>query len=163
MAEEKKREERALVKPWQAINPLDVMRDTVGRVFETFLEPLARIAPPDLRIPVRRFTPSVDVIEEDDAIRVDVEAPGMNPEDLSVSVSGDYLIIRGEKKEETRECVVGVHCSERSYGAFRRSVPLPVDVDRDKVDASFKNGILSITLPKSGDAGRKVKIRVEGA
>jgi HSP20 family protein len=163
MAEEKKREERGLTGPWPAINPLDVMRETVGRVFETFLEPLARIAPPDMRIPVRRFTPRVDVIEEDDAIRVEVEAPGMNPEDLSVSVSGDFLVIRGEKKAETRECV-GVHCSERAYGAFRRSIPLPVDVDSDKVDAIFKNGILSITLPKSGDAAtRKVKIRVEEA
>ncbi len=162
MAEEKKREERGPARPWQAINPLDVMRETMGRVFETFFEPLTRIPPPDLPIPVRRFTPSVDIIEEDDAIRVDVEAPGMNPEDLSVSVSGDYLIVRGDKKQETRECV-GVHRSERCYGAFRRSIPLPVDVDRDKVDAIFKNGVLSIVLPKSGETARKVKIRVEEA
>jgi HSP20 family protein len=162
MDEEKKREERGPAKPWQAINPLDVMRETVGRVFETFMEPLTRIAPPGLPIPVRRFTPSVDIIEEDEAIRVDVEAPGMNPEDLSVSVSEDFLTIRGDKKEERGECV-GVHCSERTYGAFRRSIPLPVGVDKDKVDAIFKNGVLSIILPKSGEATRKVKIRIEEA
>ncbi len=162
MVEEKKREERGVPRPWQAINPLDIMRDTVGRVFETFLEPLTRISPPDLPIPVRRFTPNVDIVEEDDAIRVEIEAPGMDPDDLTVSVSEDFLIIRGEKKEERGECV-GVHRCERSYGAFRRRIPLPVDVDKDKVEAIFKNGVLSITLPKSAEAARTVRIRVEEA
>ncbi|MGD0231978.1 MAG: Hsp20/alpha crystallin family protein [Syntrophorhabdales bacterium] len=158
MAEVKKKEERMPPRPWEAINPFDTVREVMNRMVDSLFEPLGRLAPPQLRAPLSSFTPSVDVIEEDADVRIEVEAPGMGPEDLSVTVGQDSVIIRGEKKQEEVEGK-GVHRRERSYGAFHRVIPLPVDVDREKVGATFKNGVLTILLPKSQEAARKVEIK----
>jgi HSP20 family protein len=160
MAEERKKEERPVSRPLQTINPFDTMRHVMNRMVDTFLEPISHITPPELRVQVvRRFVPNVDVTEGDQDVRIDVEVPGMKPEDLSVTVSGESVIIRGEKKSEKPEGA-GVHRAERCYGSFRRVVSLPAEVDRDHVDATFKNGVLSIVLPKIGTAQR-IPIRVE--
>ena len=159
MTEERKKDERHVDRPLQNINPFDTMRHVMNRMVDAFLEPISRLTPPELRVPIRRFVPSIDVIEGDEDVRIDVEAPGMRPEDLSVMVSGESVIIRGEKKPEKSEGV-GVHRAERAYGSFRRVVPLPAEVDKEQIDASFKNGVLSIVLPKTGTA-RKIPIRVE--
>jgi HSP20 family protein len=142
------------------VNPFDTMREIMNRMMDTFVEPLVRAVPPEIRVPVRRFTPNIDVIEEDEDIRIDVEAPGMNPEELGVTVTQNSVVIRGEKKQEELEGK-GVHRRERAYGSFRRVIPLPVDVDRDNVEARFKNGVLTIILPKSHDAVKKVQIKVD--
>ncbi len=160
MAEERKKEERPLTRPWQMINPFDTMRDVMNRMVDTFLEPISRVTPPELRIPIRRFVPAIDVIEGDDNVRIDVEAPGMNPEDLTVTLSGDTVIIRGEKKVEKHEAA-GVCRAERPYGSFRRVVHLPTEVDKERIDATFKNGVLTILLAKTGEGTRKIPIRVE--
>jgi HSP20 family protein len=160
MAEERKEKESVPAKPWQMINPFDTMREAMNRMMDTIFEPLSRLTPPELRVPVRGFVPNIDVIEEDEHVRIDVEAPGMSPEDLSVTLTEESVIIRGEKKSEASEAA-GVHRAERCYGCFRRAVPLPVEVDRDKVEAAFKNGVLTITLPKSGEKAKKVTIKVE--
>lgn len=108
---------------------------------------------------MQRFQPSVDVIEEDEDVRIEAEVPGMSVEDLSVTIGEDEVIIRGEKKKEEAEGV-GVHRRERPYGTFRRVIHLPVDVNREKAEASFKNGVLTIMLPKSHEAAKKVEIKV---
>ena len=159
MTEPKNRESRISARPWETINPFDTMREVMNRMLETVLEPLGRLAPSPLHVPVQRFQPSVDVIEEDDDVRVEVEVPGMSVEDLSVTIHEDSVVVRGEKKPEGAEAV-GVHRRERSYGAFRRVIHLPVEVDRDKAEATFKNGILVIVLPKSHEAAKKVQIKV---
>lgn len=159
MTEERKREEQPGSRPLHTINPFDTMRQVMNRMVDTFLEPISRITPPELRLPIRRFVPSVDVIEGDEEVRIDVEVPGMKPEDLSVTVSGESVIVRGEKKSEKPEGA-GIHRAERSYGSFRRVVSLPAEVDKEHVDATFKNGVLSIVLPKTGTA-QKIPIRVE--
>ena len=162
MAETERKEGRTFqAGPWQAFNPFEAMREVVDRVFDTVIEPLSRLTPPEVRIPVmKRFVPIVDVIEEDDDVRVDVEAPGMTPDDVTITISEQSLIIRGEKKPEKIESR-GFHRSERSYGSFRRVIPLPVEVDRDRVDATFKNGVLTVVIPKSHEAAKKVQIRVD--
>jgi len=159
MTEERKKDEQRADRPLQVINPFDTMRHVVNRMVDTFLEPISRLTLPELRVPTRRFVPSIDVTEGDEQVRIDVEAPGMRPEDLSVTVSSESVIIRGEKKPEKPEGV-GIHRAERAYGSFRRVVPLPAEVDKEQIDASFKNGVLSIILPKTGTA-RKIPIRVE--
>jgi len=95
-----------------------------------------------------RAVPAVDVYEEKDAIVVKAEVPGMTKDDLQVSMSGDVITIRGEKKrqEDVRDGEYYRH--ERSYGAFTRSVRLPTDVQTDKATATFKNGVLTIQLFK---------------
>ncbi|MFH1887849.1 MAG: Hsp20/alpha crystallin family protein [Pseudomonadota bacterium] len=101
------------------------------------------------------WSPNLDVSEKDDTVLVRAELPGLEPPDITVSVSGDVLTIRGEKKSETEKDEENVHYSERYFGSFSRSLKLSSPVDPGKVEASFKNGVLSITLPKTGQAASK--------
>lgn len=141
-------------------NPFEMMRDAMGQVMHMFLEPLSRSAPVQIQWRPAGFRPSIDIIEEDDHIRVVVEAPGMMPEDLSVSVSEDSLTVRGQKKREEEEGR-DIHRRERLHGPFRRVIPLPVKVDRDNVEATFKNGVLNIVLPKSPETTKRIPIKTE--
>ena len=105
----------------------------------------------------REVVPSVDVTEEEKGFNVTVELPGMDEKDVAVSVADRVLTIRGEKKEEKEKKEKNLYRSERAYGSFRREMQLPADVDAEKIDASFKNGVLTIVLPKSKEAQAKVK------
>jgi HSP20 family protein len=93
--------------------------------------------------------PAVDVFEKEDKFVVKAELPGMKEEDIHVSVVGDTLSIKGEKKTETEVKEEDYYRSERSYGSFYRSIPLPSNVDADKIKASFEDGVLEVALPKS--------------
>jgi len=99
--------------------------------------------------------PSLEVNASDNEIRISAELPGMEDKDVEVLVDGDVLTIRGEKKSETKD--EGRRLSERYYGRFERSLALPFEVEEDKADASFKNGVLTLTLPKSPKAQDKAK------
>lgn len=94
------------------------------------------------------FNPQVDVTENDKEIKVAAELPGLDEKDIEVSLSGDMLTISGEKKAEKEDKRENYYRMERSYGSFQRSVALPVEVDTEKVEATFKNGVLQVTLPK---------------
>ncbi len=158
MAEEKRREGRSFGRPWETINPFDTMRDLMNRMVDTVIEPLSRLSSPPFRAPAQRFQPSVDVIEEDEDVRIEVEAPGMTVDDLSVGITEDTVIVSGEKKPEEAEAG-DVHRRERAYGSFRRTIRLPVEVDKENARASFKDGILTIRLPKSQAVVKKVEIK----
>ena len=106
---------------------------------------------------VGMFGPSTDVTETDKGVDVSIELPGMTEEDIDISLTSDTMTIRGEKKIEHEEERKGVYMSERSYGSFYRTVPLPAGVDADKADAKFKNGVLTVSLPKTAEAQAKVK------
>jgi HSP20 family protein len=103
------------------------------------------------------LVPSLDVTEDDKAFRVTVELPGMTEKDVAVTVTDRTLTIRGEKKEEKEQKDKESYRRERAFGSFRRAMELPGDVDAGKIDASFKNGVLTILLPKSKEAQEKVK------
>jgi HSP20 family protein len=103
------------------------------------------------------ITPKVDIREDAKEIVVAAELPGLDEKDLEVTMSDNALIIKGEKKGEHEEREGGYTYRERSYGAFQRAIPLDVDVLEDQVAATFKNGVLTITLPKSPDAQKKFK------
>ncbi len=105
--------------------------------------------------------PAVDIIDKKDKILVKAELPGLEKDNIKVSLDNDRLILSGEKKtEEKTEDKDYYHC-ERSYGAFYRAIDLPVSVDPGKVKASYKEGLLEITLPKiEGERGQK-EIRIE--
>jgi HSP20 family protein len=110
----------------------------------------------------REWTPSLDVSETKNNIVVKAEAPGVDPKDIDISLMGDVLTIKGEKRQEKEEKDQNYHRVERSYGVFTRSVRLPQEVQSDKIEASYKNGILKITPPKSEEAKKKeIKIKVE--
>lgn len=96
----------------------------------------------------KAFEPAVDIFDEEGAIVLVVEVPGMTSEDLQVQVEGNLLTLSGERRQEPSQGKV--HRTERAYGAFRRSFTLPKTVDGDAIDASLKDGILTLRLPKKG-------------
>lgn len=108
------------------------------------------------------WTPSLDVSETKNDLIVKTEIAGVDPKDVDISLSGDTLTIKGEKKQEKEEKEEGYHLMERSYGSFSRSVRLSVEVDQDKVNASYKNGVLKIILPKSERIkAKEIKVNIE--
>ena len=108
------------------------------------------------------WLPSLDVSETKSDLVVKAEVPGMDAKDIDISLSDGVLTIKGEKRQEKEEKEADYHLVERSYGAFTRSIQLPKEVKGDKISASYKDGILEIALPKSGEAKKKeIKIKVE--
>lgn len=109
-----------------------------------------------------RLAPAVDVRETDEEYRVSVELPGMSKEDIELTVEEGRLHLRGEKKEEQREEEEDYLRVERSYGSFSRTIPVPSTVEEEEIEAGYKDGVLEIHLPKTGEArGRRVEIQGE--
>ena len=107
------------------------------------------------------YSPRIDINETADTINVSAEMPGMNQNDIDVSVHDGILTISGEKKVQDGGNVVNYHHTERSYGCFTRDISLPDTVNIDKVEAAYKNGVLSITVPKTREAiaeSRKIPV-----
>ena len=108
------------------------------------------------------WTPAVDVEERDDEYQVKVELPGVNKDDVKITMQDNVLTIRGEKKQEKESKNSNYHRVERSYGSFQRSFTLPTSVKHDKIEASYKEGILTIGLPKAEDAKPKhIEVKVK--
>jgi HSP20 family protein len=101
--------------------------------------------------------PAIDVTENGKSFKVTVELAGMAPEDVEVEVVGDSLNISGERKEEKKEEGDNYLRQEISYGSFSRAVPLPATANGEKAEATFKNGVLSVKVPKKADAVHKPK------
>ena len=105
--------------------------------------------------------PAIDVSEDDDAIHVAAELPGLDEKDFSVEVEANRLILRGEKKNTHESKGKGVYYSECSYGSFMRAVPLPSEVDANNTKATYKNGVLRVDLPKTEEAkARRIRVNV---
>jgi HSP20 family protein len=102
------------------------------------------------------------VSETDKEIRITAELPGVTEQDIDVSLDDDVLTIRGEKKFERKDDKENFHFVERSYGTFQRSLRLPFPVDPDQVQASFENGVLTVTVPKTGRQERSRRIQLQG-
>jgi HSP20 family protein len=101
------------------------------------------------------WTPAVDVAEHDDAYQVKVEIPGVSKDDVKITMQDNILTIRGEKKQEKESKRSNSHRVERSYGSFQRSFTLPTSVKHDKIEASYRDGILTIAVPKAEEAKPK--------
>jgi len=104
--------------------------------------------------------PAIDVIEHDDEVLVRAEVPGCKADDIDISVCNNTLTISGEKKESKEEKGKGYYYSESSYGSFRRDVSLPAEVDANKVEATCKDGVLNITLPKAAKS-KAIKVQIK--
>lgn len=140
-------------------NPLLALQRDINRVFDSFWNRFDRSSTGLNGLP-QAGGPSMDVSDTDNEIEVSVELPGMDEKDIDVSVTRDMLTIRGEKKAEREETKKGYYLSERSYGSFFRSIPLPGGVDTEKAKAAFKKGVLTISLPKTAEAQAETK-RIE--
>jgi HSP20 family protein len=155
----------------QMWRPFESLRREVDRLFEDFTTS-------PLRLPFRRpafdiepfwspeswvAVPAVDLIERADAFEVHAELPGMDEKDIAVTISGDVLTIKGEKHEEKDEKKPDFHLRERRFGSFERALRVPEGVDAAKIEAAFKKGVLTVTLPKTAEARKPVKtIEVKG-
>ena len=101
--------------------------------------------------------PAVDVTEDDKAYKITAELPGLEQKNIDVTVLGDMLTLKGEKRYEKDEEDKNRHMSERAYGAFQRSFALPEGIDRDKIAASLDKGVLTVTLPKTAEVQKQQK------
>lgn len=154
--------------PWrraQAVAPawgvasLPTFFGDVDRLFEDVL----RGFEPSAAAP-RAFAPDVDVHETDAELRVTADLPGLEEKNVDVSVESDVLTISGERQAETSREERGRRYTERSYGKFQRSIPLPENADVAKATASFAKGVLTVTVPKLADApSKRRKIDVTSA
>jgi HSP20 family protein len=136
--------------PWGGVGRLTTLRDEIDRLFEAPLAELARTS--NL---FSGWTPALDVYEEGDHLLVRTELPGMKREDIDVSLHDGVLSISGERKNQETYENADVHRAERFLGRFQRSVSLPVAVAADRVKAQYKDGVLTITLPKTEEAKPK--------
>lgn len=129
-----------------------VLRDEIDRFFDDFFGNFFE-APLGLRRGMPAFGggyyPALDIVDRDDSVDVYVELPGLDEQDVEVSVTDGGLTIRGEKKQEFADEGIGWARAERSYGAFQRTIPLPTGVDADKTRATFTKGVLRVCLPKT--------------
>ena len=102
-------------------------------------------------------TPAIDIVEKDGAFEVTAELPGLDAKDIEVQLANGMLTIKGEKQEQKEEKTKDRYVSERRYGSFRRTLQVPGSVDAEKIEASYKSGVLTVTLPKSPEAQKKEK------
>ena len=129
---------------WTPLRSMMSFRDEMDRMLDEFY---GRMSPSGESYE-GDWLPAMDMRENDGEVLVSLELPGMSKSDIKVSVKNDVLSITGEKKAEKADEKENVHRVERTYGYFKRSVALPVEVDSGKVKASFKDGVLKVTLPK---------------
>ncbi len=136
--------------PWPTFGRLSDLRDEIDRLFDAPLAEWART--PSV---FGGWTPAIDLVETKDNVVVRAELPGMKKEDIEVTLHEGALNISGERKSEKKVEAQGVYRSERYFGRFQRAVTLPSPVAADKVKADYKDGILTVTLPKTEEAKPK--------
>ena len=165
MAEKAKGKETKAVTPWRPFMDLTRWERDMDRMMEDFFGRRIRPWWPERwsrtnELEVR--SPAVDLYEEKDDVVVKAELPGMDKDDIEVNLTDNALTIKGEKKKEEEIKDENYYHSERTYGAFVRTLQLPKDVHVDKVKASFKNGILEVRIPKTEEAKTKeIKVKVD--
>lgn len=137
--------QRPTVIAWPTFSPFNSLSDELDRLFEVPLAALAR----------QSWSPTLDVLEDKDNYFILAELPGLKREDIHVSLEDGTLTISGERKSETRSEDTSAHRVERYSGRFERSVTLPTTISGDKVKATYTDGVLTLTLPKSEQAKPK--------
>ena len=166
-----KRENGGEAKPVPAVfDSLTGLRDEMNHLFDEFFTGFERRAPslfrtyePGWLLGGRRgeMTPAVDVAEDDKAVTLTAELPGLKEEDIEVVLRDNMLTVKGEKKSEREEKNENYYLSERRYGAFERTFRLPEAADADKIRAAIQDGVLTVTIPKKAEAKKaekKIKI-----
>jgi len=142
--------QNSTVPAWPAFGRLTDLRDEIDRLFDSTFGDFARL--PSV---FSGWTPAVDLIETKDNVVVRAELPGMKREDIEVTLHEGALNIAGERKSDRKVEEGGLHRSERFFGRFQRTISLPAPVAADKVKADYKDGILTVTLPKTEEAKPK--------
>lgn len=147
--------------PWRSspmstrrtLSPLTSLQQEIDRLFEQFFE--SPTTEPGWLATGRGWMPKLDVQEDDVGLHLTAELPGMSERDVQIQVTDDYLVLRGDKKAEVDRSHDGWRMTERSYGAFERSLPLGAEYDPERAQASFKRGVLTVTVPRK-EGSRKL-------
>jgi len=145
-------------------SPFSFLQQRINDLFDDFFSGFPLASPGALDDRIGAFYPSIDVKESDKEIVVKAELPGLEEKDIEVLLAEDTLTIKGEKREEKEDKGKNYYHMERTYGSFHRVIPLPIEVEANKVEAAFKNGVLSVVLPKTEKAkaaSRKISIKTE--
>lgn len=142
---------------WDPFKDILEIQNRMNRLFE---ESLRRFRTSDLDIASSGFVPAVDIYETEDSIVVKAELPGVDKNDVKIEVKDGVLTLKGEKKVEKEVKEENFHRIERAYGSFQRSFTLPQNVDKDKIKATFKNGVLEIVIAKKEESKPK-EIKIE--
>jgi len=172
LAEHSRRAGRQMADAWrQAADPLLAMQYDVSQWFDdVFRQTFGFRAAPSAFRPMGHFSPAslfglpaAELKETEGAHLLAIELPGLTREDVDLSIQGDALVVSGHKAEESDEGAASYRVSERRYGRFERAFPLPPDVERDRIEAQFRDGVLRITLPKAADAApQRARIAIKG-
>ena len=159
--------------PATEFRPFVNLRREIDRLFDDFAWGSWRLPSPRSLFDVEPFwrsemsfgkMPAVDFADTDKAYEITAELPGMDEKNVEVKLANGVLTIKGEKKEEKEEKRKDYHLSERRYGSFQRSFTVPDGVDSEKIEATFKNGVLTVTLPKTPEAQKaEKKITIKAA
>jgi len=149
---------------WAGTEPFDRLERRLNQVFDHLNDPWAgtrraRRSAGDAANTTDIINPSVDVVEDEKSWKVCAEMPGVRKEDIKVDATDSSLVLSAETKYEKDFNRDNVRYQERRFGTFMRSIPLPESVDRDKISATYQDGVLSITLPK-GEAAKPKKITI---
>lgn len=143
--------------PWRPFGEVSSLRKEMDNLWNNFL---GETSLP--RSIAQEWLPSVDVSETADKLIFRAELPGLDAKDVSVTISGDLMTIKGEKKQEEERKEEHYHSSERFYGSFQRSFRLPANIKTDEVDATFEKGVLQVALRKTEEARKKeIEIKVK--
>lgn len=137
---------------WNPLREMERMRQEMERFFDRGLLPMRG---GEEAMTLSEWSPSVDIIEDDNEFTVKAELPEVNKEDVKVTVEGNILAIRGERKAEKEERGRKFHRIERSYGSFERSFTMPDGTDAEKIKSEFKDGLLVVHMPKNPEIKRK--------
>jgi HSP20 family protein len=143
--------------------PLTRFERDMNRMFDDFFSGFG-LAPSDFgERGWSAFNPQVDIVDSEKEIKISVELPGIKEKDIDVSLSRDTLTISGEKRQEIEDKDQNYYRMERSYGSFKRAIPIPCAVKAANIEATFKNGVLSIVLPKetAGQCRQKITVKTE--
>lgn len=142
-------------------DPFRELEEVSNRLNRLFMRPQGNAEQGNEMLAVADWMPSVDISETDAAYLVKAEVPGVNKDDVKVSIQDGMLTIQGERKQEKEEKGKKFHRIERSYGSFARSFRVPDDADENSVKAEFKDGMLNVTLAKSKKAKPKsIEVKV---
>ena len=128
------------------------LKRDINALVDKFVEKIG-----NLDLPWQDNEAKSDVVQAGDAVEISIELPGMDLADIDLSISGDMLVVKGEKKIERQEEKQGYFLSERAYGQIYRAIPLPPGLDTDAAKADLKNGVLTISIPKSAEARSSMK------
>lgn len=145
--------------PRYTFDPFQEIRRELDQVFDRFLG--EGLFPQSAeRLERATISPQVDIAKEDDSLRIEIDLPGVDPEDVECTLAENVLTVKGERRKQKVEGRAGLQ--ERQFGRFERSITMPDDIDEDKLEARFDRGVLTITAPMKSGGGQPRQIKIAG-